>query len=469
MLQEDSKAFDDMTTDTSSTIVGVDQEAIPAMQLPQRTALIFEPTEQGSTNGVVIGLRSCDCYAINFPKSHWLAKPPLLTLVYELEPLLPVDADLLGVDLVATPSGWLSLAVDASKYQPLVDDIHQWQRWIATICPIVMLAIDAVAERLPKRGLAIVLWHHAGAIDIVELRDRAVCSWRWIAASDQAIVHALSRITSAEHPAALLAINLDGSLATAAQSSGLASTFETIEADVIDTAKQTANQLILGIRRPRFNLSGRNPDPLDAIAPFRQPLVACFAALSCLLLATVFALLWRAKENLREATRLQGEQETVFTKLFPSEQPPVGLLTRLESEYRQLLVTKGGASDTPIVESILFVYHGFLSGTPEAPRFRWDQIEFAPHKVVRAIGVAKSFGDFEAVGDSLRIAGFKVPPLSAAQVSGGVSMRLDNIEHQLGNASNARPNPAPAIDKPIVSPESPSPESPGPESPGPSS
>jgi hypothetical protein len=94
------------------------------------------------------------------------------------------------------------------------------------------------------------------------------------------------------------------------------------------------------------------------------------------------------------------------------------------------LVTRGRVHDSPVLESVLPVLHAFLSGSPTDKRFRWDRIEFAPQRVVQAIGVAKSFADYEAVGESLGIAGFEIPPLSTAQVSGGVSMRLENVSHR---------------------------------------
>lgn len=388
----------------------------------------FADAKSGAAGGIVIGLPSYACFAVNFPKRHWKQKPRPDSLAYELEPVVPLDADTMLVDAISTPVGWLAIAADSGPLQESLVGVRQRATWIAAACPVVILAASKLIRGLPKRGNAVVVWQTNHTLDWLEISNRNIYQWVWVSATEDSIRKATAASRDGAGSEHFILVNTEEWIHALVRTH--CDTVDLLQLDVQHEAQATANRIVHGFDRPLFNLYSGVLAEADAIKPFRWTLIATLASLSLLLMVMGGVFLWRANENEKEVVRLQDRQAAIFSELFPGQPVPIGLLTRLESEHRQLQVTRGRVEDTPVVESILPVFHAFLSGTPTGSRFRWDRIDFAPHRIVQAAGLAKSFGDYENVGNSLRKAGFQVPPLSTAQVSGGVSMRLDNVTHR---------------------------------------
>ena len=92
---------------------------------------------------------------------------------------------------------------------------------------------------------------------------------------------------------------------------------------------------------------------------------------------------------------------------FPGTSVPVGVVTRLASEYRKLAATKGSSEDKPQLHSVVRLLYEVLASLPRGLRYRLLEIYLEPGQV-RLEGEIRRHGDADLLAAGLRNRGFLV-------------------------------------------------------------
>ena len=376
---------------------------------------------------VVLALPSAQCFS--FFRSHDEAR--LLrnrrSLVYDLEEYLPVDGDDLAIDRMDSKAGFLLIAADCRHITNALKEMEERGAYVSAISPLIFLALADLHREKPLRRVDVVLWQSEEGIDIVRLRQGTPVDWRWTENQIEAVMSALESIVpDLPSPKALLVDGAEGLVDALKGVSDLSQSSSRRN----PSAAAECRRIVRGTATPWIDLRSGPLESPDPLRPIASPLRFLCVAAILLQLSVASALLLRGWQYRQQAESHVKSQEDVFQRVYPDEPIPVGIVSRLQSEHRRLSGTRGISNQNiPRLGSCVPAIHVFLSGLPDTSiaRYTIDRLEFTPDRLALATGAAKSYGDLERVAEGLRKAGFAIPPVSATQSGGGVSLRLEDI------------------------------------------
>lgn len=410
-----------------------------APNLDEAPFQVFRSTIHKSCDRFVIAPLSRQCLPVQFLKDQWRTRPAPQILRFELEAVLPIDAE--DMDLFCQPhqQGWFTIAVDRTKYEQEIDDRRNDGGSFAGVCPIVLLAVNQLKDVVDSVRPVLVVWRTGQEFDILAFENGNLIAWQWVTDNDPA-VYELAKSLLHEHKFAKAvfincgaSFDLESLKASLVASEELPSTldFECREMSVVDAAQLTVEQYFEGSILPRYLFDCQSQTFLDRVSPYSGVLLTFGMALPAMLIIVATCMqFWRMEQQsiIDDSTHVQ---EKLFQDLFQNQRIPVGIRTRFESEVRQLEATRGVAEKSHQIGTVLPTLHAFLSATPadNSVRFRWDRLEFISGKLMLGIGVTNSFKEYEVIASSLKQAGFAIPPLSLSQSNEGVSMRIENAPH----------------------------------------
>ncbi len=387
----------------------------------------IEQAALDSQSAVIMGLPSSQCCSFVFSRDDSRRIKTRNLLIYELEDLLPLDADTLSVGRISCEQSELVLAIDSQEFVPIGDAIRANGIHLRAITPIVLLAFAGLSREQDMASEDLVYWGSENGADLIWLESGIPSKWNWISASDtDAIRNAAVQIAESNSSARLLVLGQPPDL------TGLDDRVEVtlLDRDQLDIACQESQRILNGVAQPLVDL---REGPLQSDKPFysfsRSLAFSACAILFSQVVLLLALVIWH-KQYRGESERYRQKSVAAYRRIFPDSPVPVGVRSRLESEHRRLLGTKGLASHAiPRLGNVIPMLHAFLSALPEpaTARFQFDRIELTPGNIAIATGTAKSFEDQETVAKRLRIAGLDVPPLSAEAQGNGVSLRLESV------------------------------------------
>ncbi|MEM8735169.1 MAG: hypothetical protein AAGG44_13145 [Planctomycetota bacterium] len=192
-----------------------------------------------------------------------------------------------------------------------------------------------------------------------------------------------------------------------------------------DLLTKTVHEIVSGKQPPILNLRCNGDKSTDPLAPAMPALGLAIAASFFLLVTVASAFVYRGWSYRKRAELLASKQAEVFTELFPGQRVPVGLTGRIESEYRRLKATR---SESQVLDATaLPVLYQFMASAPDEFRFQVQRVEFATNELTRVEGLVEGLRELELLRESFEAAGFRLPPLRAEQVSGGVIINWANV------------------------------------------
>jgi hypothetical protein len=395
--------------------------------LPEHTASANYQPVPSSAGFVVVGVRSQDCFAVPYPVTKSRRLPRGRMLAFDIEEALPSDADEIAVDALPHRNGWIVVAVEGHACQPLIDRISEAGGQVVAICPVALIAWQAIRQNLPGGQRLVVLISCSHGIDAFLVHDRQIEDWRWLG-TDQELLPVLLKQWSADDPVGCHAFGFDKNIAATL---GLDLQVIVWTTDIDEAIAGEAQRITSGRRSPPVNLTEGPLAPADPLRSIASPLKFALAGLLAALMISCLGMYWRARQYDQLAGGVVNEQSQLFEQTFPNEPVPVGIRLRFETEQRKLLGTRrSGSVSMPTVRSVVPTTHAWLSAMPEDVRYQLDRIEVLSGKVALLSGVAKSFSGVEKIADSLRIAGFEVPPVSTTKTSNGVTIRMEDLTRQ---------------------------------------
>ena len=375
----------------------------------------------------VLAVESDQCFSFHRTVAQIRSLKNRNVLVYELEEELPVDGEDLAVDRIESKIGSLIVVASGSELDSAIHQIETQGVHVTSITPIIFLAFSRLAKERPVRDLDFLVWQSKSGVDIVRLTRGIPIQWLWTVGQSDLIAATLKSILgTASRPSVLVISGSDDVAETLADFCVV----DAIQMNRDQVAAEECAQIIRGTAKPLIDLRNGPLRSGDPHRPIKYALRTFLAMILLLQLCVVGGLLYRSWLYQREASGLIAVQEEAYRKVFPNGSVPIGLVTHLQSEHRRLSATRGVSDQfVPKLQSAIPIAHSFLSAIPSSTetRFEIERIEFVPGKVAIATGVAKTYGDLEAIADSLRGVGFDVPPVSASKTATGVTLRFENI------------------------------------------
>lgn len=398
-------------------------ERLPGEPLPGERD--FPTLRCSAGNLALISLPSSMCICVP-AEEIGVSSRDLQTLSYALEEALPLDAERMAIHMGRR----LIIVADGRAAEEwYAGQEHAKQTCIAAVPRAVLIAQGAIplVGSSPRYCFIVVYNQRA---DVVSVCDGEVVGWQWTTSSPETL-SAMAASTVAEEPDSwkivIVGVSEEAERSIWPEHFKAAATW--IDAPSHELEGVAAARILDGTSVPLVNLANGPLAFVDPLAPIKpgMTLLAATVVLATVLICA--ALNWRASRYRAEVAELGSRQEAIFGELFPKQNLPVGILSRIESEHRRLAAMKGAGSHMPEIGSSLPVMRSFWEAIPTDARFTLEILDFAPHTLKNIDGSAKSYADLESVRLALIAHDFAVPALSATQTSRGVTLKLDDVKH----------------------------------------
>ncbi len=379
---------------------------------------------------VRLGLPSEMVFSASIDSSDLPRRQRRATMLYRLEEQLPLDAERVTVDFLATGGGrCMGLAVETQKVAALVEALAAAGVEVAGIVPTALAAL----WRWRTRGNGpcaedYCLVGRADRADAFRLDgDRPVAWYCGSGSSPDELAGALSTdqlLSPAEsaRPTACVLGEIDPDvLSGLAGQAGLEVRRAEARSAVQLAAEAGADDERAGwVDFRRDGLAARNPWGRSGA------LLRLVAVLGMLLPAVLAgACYWRTTQ-FRAATDAQLQrQRGIHREIHPTGSVPADVRSRLESELARLSAVSGAhLAETAAAVGALDCLRQVCTGLPRPVRLRISQLRVDPRAILLE-GQARSHTDAETIARSLSRAGFAMDPArTEILVRGGVSFTI---------------------------------------------
>ncbi len=390
----------------------------------------------------VIALDSCHCFAIETVQIEAKYFRSTKALVYELEQYLPLDAERIVIDVIASPKGMqtkreegLIVVADRVALETTISELEEDGTWIAGIAPKFLMASQFWCKENGIRE-GHLLWQNGeqDTWDYLKLQAGRPTIWRW-SDSKAAIEGVLADTSGCE-------VHIVGDLANdlRVQIEQAGRPIRIHESSCIDEwANKAEKQWARGSWNPWSDLRG-SVKTLYRSAPMYASLLVFTASLLMLLVASAGYVYLKSSQLSDSIASCDRERTESFEQLFPRQSVPTDIRGRLLSELRKLESSKQELSKEPPIYSSFPVVVHFLNQLPEEAIFRIDAIRAKSQQLSSVEGSARSLTDFQDFVSSLRAGGFQFAEPNVMQMKDGFSLRLERLTYQL-NASDKTKSP----------------------------
>ena len=380
----------------------------------------------------VLALDSCDCFAIEAMQIEAKYFRSTTALAYELEQYLPLDAERMVIDVIASPKGirnkreeGLIVVADRESLEKSILDVEALGFWIAGVTSKFLMGAQFWSQENGIRD-GHILWQNGeqDAWDYIKLQASKPTIWRWL--DFNSALEGVLKDTSGDD--VHIVGNLADDLREQVGQSG--EPFRIYEASSIDDWATKAERLwARGSWSPWSDLRS-NVKTRYRSAPMYASMLVFTASLLMLLVTCAGYVYWKSSQLSDSIAKSDLERTESFERLFPRQSVPTDIPGRLMSELRKLESSKQELSkEPPIYSSFPIVVH-FLKQIPEEGIFRIDAIRAKSQQLNSVEGSAKSLTDFQAFVGSLRTGGFQFAEPSVTQMKDGFSLRLERLRYQ---------------------------------------
>ena len=370
----------------------------------------------------VVGIPSSMCYALPVDKNRGLERASK-SLAFSLEESLPLDAEQMSFWVGSR----LIVVADGEAIDALLKQEGTVRKHVIAVTPTVLLAAQGLLDRYREKGRLVIIEHSGQSADVMLAERGELCQWRWV---DSDSIVDIIRPWSEEQESPLKVIEIRDTIDREPIGETLGDRCELVTDGTLaeEWIAETAERLGRGQWSPLVSFGNGPLSRVNILAPLAGTMRLATVAVILALLSICVGLNWRAAEYRARANELTESQATHFSRLFPKQRVPTGVLSRVESEYRRLSATKGSeGADVPSFGSVLPVMAAFWRGLPADLMLEIEVLHFAPSQLRSISGSAKTFADLESLSQSLMDEGFEVQPVSATQDARGVSLQWDAV------------------------------------------
>ena len=415
-------------------------EKVSAEELAKAIAAQLAELGYGSEEDSILCLASSDCLVAKLNPDAANTDSSREALSFQLEELLPVSAEQFVADFVTSASGTLGIAIVAETIRPLVQALEIAGIAIRSIIPATLLATQQLIQSPSSQvgAGAILIWPFEGAFDVVGIQSGAISDWLYIRGDSSVLEQNLWMLMSGSDQELPIYVCRYEVQSPPEASDDLQHYPQITVPSFSETVAIAVSDVLMGKLTPVIDL---RREKLASRTPYHslQRLITVTAVAACLLLVTTIIGLedrsWRYEQSAQE---YQQAMEQVFLQVFPKQQIPLGIRSRLESEHSKTV----GLRDTrkiPEVASAVDTFHEMLAVLPETIRYRMTEISVQGRQL-KMDGEVRTHSDAASLATALTETGFEVQPPRTVQASGGnVSVTL---------AAEFRPTAKPPKDKP---------------------
>ena len=365
--------------------------------------------------GVVLGLHSSMCLPAALMPVAAASGAGRRALAYAIEEFLPLAAEEFVAAAVGSAGRSLGVALAIDRISPWIDALESRGISVQSVCPTALLAVQhGFGERSQDTSM-LIAWQEGDTIDLVRLEHGEPVRWYFIAADGASLQRALMVLNGdSSTPVAAVAMNVDASLRQAV-GHRQSPMFPSEEGEsLLVAALRGAAAALDGDVELWIDLRIDDLGPKDRYRPVRGSLYFAAAGALTFLVVSTAATAFRAAQYRADAHRSYHEQEQVFQAALPGQPIPRGLLSRLESEYEKLVVSRTGAPGISKRASVLPSLYQLLSALPDDLKYRLDEIRLDGNRL-SLDGELLSHGDADRLASALVRQGFEVEPPHSQQ------------------------------------------------------
>lgn len=367
----------------------------------------------------VLCLASSSCLAAKLVANATKTDSSREALSFQLEELLPVSAEQFVADFVPSASETLGIAVVAETIRPLVQALEVAGVAIRTIIPATLLATQQMIQSSASQmGTdSVLVWPSVGTYDVVCLQGGAISDWLYIRGDSSVLEQNLWMLMSGRDQEVPVFVCRDDA-DTALESSDDLQHYQRISvAPFPETVAIAASDVLFGNLTPVIDL---RREKLASRTPYHslQKLIMVAAVAACLLLVgAVVGLEYRCWRYEQATQEYQQAMEQVFLQVFPKQQIPLGIRSRLESEHAKTVGLRDHKK-IPEVASAVDTFREMLAVMPDTFRYRFTEISVQGRQL-KMDGEVRTHGDAANLATLLTETGFEVQPPRTVQASGG--------------------------------------------------
>lgn len=402
--------------------------------------LAFAKNNSLDTSYVLLAVASESVLFATIPVTHFDVIKTNQALRFELESLLPCDAEGIVADSIEAPRGSkqnsvAAVALETAHLENIVKALEEVQCKVQFIIPRSMLVFEqaSLEKLLPASSVSLWVMHAGPNAQRVEVlatdSNRLPISWQ-LCDLDPVVIEQNIRILNSDS----LPICVVGSAQdTEILSNSIRLEHQTINQDPSALLKKRAAKLLAGGEEPWIDL---RRDVLASQDPWRRyrASIGRLAVAICVFFAVACGtFVWRATHYQSLANQYKDKQEDVFRETFPGQRVPAAILARLKSEYAKAkgIRTTDTATDSP--ESALLILRKIIESFSKDFPFEVLDIRIENNRLAMDIELSTQ-QDAGKIAAALAGQGFRVEPPATTLVDG------DRIRATLIGAYDAKEN-----------------------------
>ncbi len=401
--------------------VGGSSRALPADASIAQIIDAFETLRQNDPRGdrrCVLALPAAECFFAALPLSETFDGKDATAVAYQLERVVPIDAESMVVDRRTRRETrqLFAVATATGRHRELVQAIEAAGIELVAIVPMALLIAHAVADWRALAEPFRLLIFNQDRCDHLVIDGERVVDWKHCGDADEwTQYHA---VTADEEPAANTLVIVgrdrwDVSVDRPLQWCPLSPQSLLARA----TASLLDGRWPRGVNLRRGGLAAM--DPLLAVAgPLRYLALAAIAA--CLL---VIAACWyRGGRIAVRSEQVQQQQRDAFREAFPDRRVPILLMRSVRDEYQRVLGSRGRGDAIELPQPATAVLRDLFIGLEQASsagvRFRLLDLSIEDGDCSLTVR-ARDAVQIGTIAKSLEQSGFRVEPPAAQQIEAG--------------------------------------------------
>lgn len=378
--------------------------------------------------GVCLGLPSRMVFWAEINCGDLPRKQRRSAMLFRLEELLPMDVETLTADFLPPVGGrTMGAAVQTDRVRGLIDALADQGFDVEAVAATSLLALWELGRGEAESDYAMLAL--PGGVDVFRLQQGNPTAWYTLgdgAAELERCIRAdaLAGPADAKRPTARLLVEPGCEIAD----------LENIK-DISIERREDLTPLQAAGRAVERRLAGEEAgwvnflrDQLESISPWGRlgGLLRVAAVLAAVAIVVfIAAMYWRGHRYDAAAREYLDEQETIYTRLYPTGKMLSGgmVASRLESEWRRVAGTSGASAELPERISALETLRRVMESLPDELQVRIDQLRVSPSEVTLD-GQTQSHGDAEILSGALDAAGFVVEPPETRIEGDGISFTI---------------------------------------------
>jgi type II secretory pathway component PulL len=354
--------------------------------------------------GVVISLHATSVVSARFTIDT-RSRRDRNAMLFELEPTLPFDAEDSVADFVVDGPNVIGIAVCASKFLPLVQQLESRGILVQSIVPTALAAVQF--QSIARQCVA---WRSNEAVEVIAWNDSGLRFWSHLPDEPRAVARALDveefdTVTLLEEP------GCESQIFPAAIEAS-----QTASASMFNQASSCAAEIVSGNVTPWIELRRGVLANGDLHRPVQKSINWLLAAGGALLILFSLACWFRASAYERQAEQFADEQQSLFKQVFPTIRTNAPI-SRLRSEHARFLRSRQTNTDVQLPISAISPTVRLIKGM-QPERVKLTELRMQDGGVTIAVEV-KSYADAERVAKSMEASGFTVTPQGQEQIGSG--------------------------------------------------